>query len=49
MWLTVKVEVLLHYLLCHAPLHGGSDPVTQTVLIMSYIPIHIGREEKYSV
>lgn len=48
MWLTVKVEVLLHYLLCHAVLHAGYDPVTQTVLVI-YIPIHIGREEKYSV
>lgn len=36
MWLTVKVEVLLHYLY-HALLHAGYDPVTHVVLAMSYL------------
>lgn len=50
-WLTgkVKVEVLLDYLLCHDLLYAGWDSVTRMVLVMSYIPIQTGREEKYTI
>lgn len=50
-WLTgkVKVEILLVYLLCHGLLHAGRDLVTHMALVMSYIPIHTGGEEKYTI
>lgn len=44
-----KAEVTLDYSLCHGLLYAGWQPVTYTLPVMSYIPIQIGREEKYII
>lgn len=50
-WLTEKVKVEVHtdYLLCHGLLYADWDSVTHMVLVMSYILIQIGTEEKYMI